>query len=314
MRTAPVPMLNERLLGKSSAIINTGSSYGYFIFVWLKIIRGHKATVALLWYPFISSSIIATIAFLISGVIKYNDLPESGKLKTPSFKELLKQRAQLALLHAPKNIFSGNILVPFFGYTMGVTHAATLKIISHIANSFRAITTSVIGFSGAAIFAKASQGSVNINRAFQPLWRAVIIILMVLSVIITTTIPTIVDEWHIGVIMAAFFSMAFLDYIFIIYEQMFLSQKRAYVLATIRTVEVLASYLMLLMYAKDPAASMGGIILFRIISFGVTVYYGYKYNNVWPNARVSITQIILAISIGIISASFIHIIRSTFSI
>ena len=128
MRASFRHMLHAILLGRIIALVDTASSYGYFIFVWSAIlIGGYQLSLQLLWYPFVAGSVIAITIFLFSTIREYYKLPVSGTESLPSFKELTQQRAQLILLHAPKNIFSGNILVPFFGYTLGASHAATLK-------------------------------------------------------------------------------------------------------------------------------------------------------------------------------------------
>lgn len=279
----------------------TGITIAYFIFIWTGYLIGMPLTITSLLIPYLVMSITAT-SYLLNAIYHYpTRLPKMQNPILPTPYQNIRLRISLTMLHLPRNLFSANLLVPFFAH-INVTTAGFIKLASSAAQAVRSIVKGTIGFSANAIF------SIYISsrsQAFNMLWDYLITgattTVIITGLMITPCfILNIMQEE--ALIVMSFSIMCMLDYLFILYEHFFIVANTSGIIARYRVIETAASAILLWFAQAMPATVIGGLIILRGMALATTIYRAHTLWRIKPKVKLSIRKVRHAFVVGLMMA------------
>lgn len=285
---------------KRVILTETAITCAYFAFIWGGYFGfGMTLTFHTIFTPYLVASIVGTFYLLDTAYHGKTGLPKMQNPIMPTPAEALRRRLALTMLHLPKNIFSANLLVPFFAKTHSMALASYIKIASELAHAVKSIVKTTIGFSAAAIFSTFVQSR---QKAFTILWRMLVNGLIVGTLILVIGLAPFTFSQSLrieGALITAFSILCIIDYLFIAYEHFFIVAGNITSIAFFRFCEAAASAAILVLMGKaKPITTIGVLIGLRSMSLAATVYKAHRVWRISPRAKISLVSAWYAIALG----------------
>ena len=270
----------------------------YFLVVWGGYLSGFFAlNLASALIPFLVTS-AASVCFFI-GLIEGALQSKHGEGGVVSLRELMLSRLTLALLHLPQTMLSSNFLVPFFTLHSGLIFGGIAKMASEIAHAIKAIIRATIGFSGTSLFRSYKRAP---QEAFSILWQQLNELLGISAIIALCMGPYVcctMDNGLTFMLLSAFIGLTVADYVFVIYEQLFLVTKRSWVLMMYRLAECCGGVVVVSLFYTKALVVLLVLGCMRICSLAATIWYAHKAWHVRPHAKIESRKIIGALVVGV---------------
>lgn len=271
----------------------------YFGFIWMGyLFFGMPLTVKSLLIPYLVTSFTGTL-FLLNAAYHYpTRLPRMQHPTLPSLHQNIRLRTSLSILRLPHNLFSANLLIPFFAQ-INIQLASYMKLATAGAHAIRSIVRSSIGLTANAIFSTYIKSR---TQAFNMLWNYLITgIAATLIVCMIMTAPCYIMNLMRteAIIITAFSIMYMLDYLFILYEHFFIVANTSNVIAFHRIIETAVSAIILWQWRAVPLMVIAGFILVRMISLGMTIYRAHRLWRIRPKMNLHGQTIKYAIVAGV---------------
>lgn len=125
----------------------------YISMVWGIYAYMHIITLFSLFIPLFISTFIAALYSAYQLISCYSQLPKDEHLQKKGLYRHAKLRMFSWLTHITHCIFSGNVLVPLIASTVGIQHAAILKLVSNCIHTAIATIEKVFGLTSTVLFA-----------------------------------------------------------------------------------------------------------------------------------------------------------------
>lgn len=272
---------------KTITAIENPLTAAYFLYVWVGYLGGSfELTPLRLLIPFAATSLIAMSIFIYK-VVRLNDGPTANHTTLPTATQLIKGRFTLCALHLPRNLFSGNFLVPFFAQAVGPVFASVTKVTSEVANAVRALLKTTIGFSLNTLLVKFKQSQSH-RDAFTILWQQLNEILISAAIILVTLIPHMHNGAgkSLSLLLGLFIGIAVIDYLFIIYEYFYIMNHQAGRMAWYRGIEALGGVAAIVVMSDRPIMVLVGITLTKAVMFGFAIHHAHARWQVHPHTKI----------------------------
>jgi hypothetical protein len=271
----------------------------YFLVIWTgHLVFGMPLDLKTLLIPYLITSTIGTL-FLLNATYHYpTRLPRMQNPILPTPYQNIHLRTSLTILRLPHNLFSANLLIPFFA-RINIELAGFMKLASAGANAIRSVVRSAIGLSANAIFSTYIKSR---TQAFNMLWNYLVTgIAATLIVSMLTTIPCFILDVmrHEAAIVIAFSLIHMIDYIFVLYEHFFIVANSSNLIAQYRVIETIASAVILWYARTIPLAVIVGLIIVRMISLAMTIYRAHKLWRIRPKMNLHAQTMKYAVVAGI---------------
>lgn len=271
----------------------------YFAYVWAGYYAGlHLLTPQNLLLPYAATSILATIALLVLLILRPIQRSTQSPQKLPSGLDIINTRITLSLLRFPQTILSANLLVPIFVATMGTTFTAAAKIASDIATAVQALIKASVGRSLSTILTMHPEQQAH-QVTFPLLWQQLIEISLCAAIITTSlTSHLIATQLNVGWLIIAFFLSTILDYIFIIYEPLFILNHRTKNIMLLRVAEAIAGSMLIYTWPQQPFVIISAIVALKAITLCTAARMARKTWQVGPHANIRPKVIMVALMLG----------------
>ncbi|MBP6869877.1 hypothetical protein KBC04_03280 [Candidatus Babeliales bacterium] len=215
----------------------------------------------------------------------YNGLSNEPAADNIPLKVLFKQRVYNYLNQITKAIYSPNSMTLFFAHLFGFQQAATIKFFTNIITLLYTCISKSIGVTTGATFSAMNQMSlisiqsffVDVTkRYFQFLYLLTSIVLCVLGYAWYTSFITTIMTFQI----LLFFSISFLEHLSITYEQLFMSQRKAWPLALVNVgglIILIPSLYVFAVYGVRLSFFLGIFVGIKILSLWKISSLAYQY-------------------------------------
>ena len=270
LKKSLVAMMQLAFLNKHIAYAEIIMLITYIATVWtIFSIQGQLTLQAILMPMLITSSL--ELCYLSYHFLKfYKNLPEHINASHISLHIIFKQRMYNYINQIAKMIYSPNCMTIFFAYLLGFQQAATIKLFTNIITLCYTCISKSIGVTTGATFSAMNHMPLpaiqsffkNVTqRYFQLLYILSCVILVIVGYSYYFSIITGIMAVHI----LLFFTISFLEHISITYEQLFMTQHAANILAIINGIDLILLSGCAYAYAFNIANQITIICLFFIV-------------------------------------------------
>jgi len=301
-------------LGHNKEIIIAELSTASFFFIsfWsYHLITQKSITFNTIFFPYALQS-IATLALFYRLIHLHIQPPSITKHKPPTWHTIIKTRAYLTTLYLPKQLFSGNFLTPFFALSKGIVTAGIIKFACELALSIKTILTATIGFSSSALFLRYPR---KIKESFAILWQTINSFTVCILITTLFLIPLLSSTNKVPLILliVCFSLIHVFDYLFIIYEKLFLVAKKISVITRYRAIEMAVGIAWITIHSHHPVIALAGLIAIKGLSFFYTVKHAHKTWHLHPHAKISFPAFLYAITAGIVSYGAMYTLKKNYT-
>ena len=238
-------MMQLAFLNKQIACAEITMLTTYIITVWTIFrVQGNLTLYTILIPMLITSSV--ELCYLLYHFFKfYKKLPERMNTSPISLQIIFKQRIYNYINQIAKTIYSPNSMTIFFAYLLGFQQAATIKLFTNIITLCYTCISKSIGVTIGATFSAINQMPLPAiqsffkdvtKRYFQLLYILSLVIMIIVGYSYYFSIITGIMAIHI----LLFFGISFFEHVSITYEQLFMTQHAANILAIINCVSLIA--------------------------------------------------------------------------
>jgi len=294
LRTLLRAFLHTIFLHKRVVVIESVLNIAYLAMVWIPYINGQNMTLDLVFKPYLLTSVIALIIFVIHTIQFYTTLPKKHiSLERGIFRRIAKARFFNGLTRLTKHIFTGNFLVPLFAHRFGLAEAGIFKFASYISDSIKAILNTTIGFTSGALLASLKESSITEKRkAFHIIsekLNKVIYFLLIFLAINTKTLlninNAIYDVYTVMIFASFFLFAALLEKLFLAYDQFYIVEELSDKLLGFQILELILFYIVTTSHFS-PTVTLLSLLLVRIFTFCIIATSSAFRWNIKPNFKV----------------------------
>ena len=238
-----IAMMQLAFLAKSIAYAQISSLIIYISCVWTIYAINGQLDLESIFIPMLATSIIELSFLCYTFAQFYDRLPDVQEIVAPTipFKVLFLQRCYNYINQIAKVLYSPNSMTLYFAYALGFTQAATIKFFTNIITLLYTCIAKSVGVTSGAIFSSTPMRSINI--AFKEITHRYFQLLALLSSIIFVIISYAYCTGKITQVMACqillFFIISFLENVTATYEQLLMSQRKAWVLTCMHGIGLL---------------------------------------------------------------------------
>jgi len=278
-----IAMMQLAFLNKQIVYASLSMLFAYIATVWTIFTITGQLTLYNIFIPMIIFSTLELWYVSYQMIQFYNSLATvTSTIAHIPFNLLFKQRIYNYTNQIIKTLYSPNCMTLFFAYILGFQQAATIKFFTNIITLCYTCISKTIGVTtGAALSTMNSMPLPAIQsffkevtyRYFQLLCLLSIILMIIIGYSSYYSIITNIMAWHITL----FFVISLLENISITYEQLFISQHAAKVLAVINST---------------------GLVLLGMSGW---LYYSYNFNPIILLSVGIIIKIISLLSLNIVA-------------
>ncbi|MGD1997713.1 MAG: hypothetical protein PVJ92_02235 [Candidatus Dependentiae bacterium] len=309
LRSSMRAILHPLYGAKKVTTIEHPLTAGYFLYIWSGYLSNNfPLTPARLLAPFALTSCIAVGIF----IYKVWRLPSGANpnTKLPNTNDLIKGRLVLCALHLPRNIFSGNLLVPVFAASVGPAFAAATKLTSEVANAVRALLKTTIGVSLNTLFTMFTKREYQ-RDAFSILWQQLNEVLVSAAIIFACLLPHMYNgtATSLGVLLGLFIGIATIDYLFIIYEHLYIMNKQAGQMAQYRGIEAAMGIGSIFIASGRPIIVLASISVIKIVVWYHAMHNAHTRWQVQPHAKIRPLVVGCAIILGALLSRGVSIVK-----
>jgi hypothetical protein len=308
-------------LNKSITILEISTIVTYLSIVWcLYFIRG---TIDLygIFIPMMLTSCIELILLIKRLYLFYQSLPIKNEqprnlLDNPS---IISNQLVNYINQITKSLFSPNFLILFLAYRLGMVKAGYIKLFTDIIILLYMLLNRCVGTPSGALLSRLPQGTIldqqAIKQAFLKITNAYIQLLYALAITIAAAIaPCFLKSscFHptITINILLFILAGFIEYIFITYEKMFITQNASKSLALINAISatsliVSINYFSQVGNLNSSQLTLLPIILIRLATVGTVALVAYKKWSIFPSLRMHYKTAIISFATSLFCL-FLH--------
>lgn len=276
LKKSLIAMMQLAFLSKQIAYAGIIALCVYIMSVWGLYNVHQTLTLFDIFMPmFITSTVeLGYLLYIFRGF--YQQLPEITRSTKISFAIIGTQRIYNYVHQIEKALYSPNSMTIFFAYFLGFQQAATVKFFTNIITlSYTCISKSMSVTSGAVFSAMKQLPLHDVRKFFAEVTHKYVQMLIILSAIILCIVGYAYYVAVITGIMAAqiilFFSINFLEYVCVTYEQLLISQGASYLLALIDFIALTTLIICACLYK---ACFINQMLL-------LTIFIGIKLITLW---------------------------------
>lgn len=281
-----VAMMQLAFLNQQIAYAEITMLIAYISTIWTIFAMYQQLTLYNIFMPmFIASAL--ELCYLLSVFFKFYDkLPELLTTSKISLKIIFKERMYNYINQIIKTIYSPNSMTILFAYLLGFQQAATIKFFTNIITLCYTCVSKSIGITvGATFSAMKNMPLPAIQSFFKEVTHRYFQFLYILSCVLIAVIGYSYYYAIISGTMALhillFFSISFLEHVSITYEQLFISQQAAQVLAFVNLIGLvllIVCGLLYRIYHFDPSILLSMCLVIKIL---LLVYLRFLAKNRW---------------------------------
>ena len=270
LKKSLVAMMQLTFMSKQIAYGEITMLFVYILTVWGSFNFYGQVTLYTILIPMAITSILE-YCYLFKHFLRfYYSLPEFAETQQICSKIIFKERFYNYINQISKTVYSPNSMTIFFAYLLGLQQAATIKLFTNIITLCYTCISKSIGVTTGATFSAMNQMPLDIirsffknitHRYFQFLYILTFVLIIVVGYSYCTRIITEITALHILV----FFSISFLEHVSITYEQLFMVQHAAKMLAIINSIGLIILSFSVYAYSLHALQEIGIICLFIII-------------------------------------------------
>lgn len=298
-------------LNKSITILEISTIVSYLTIVWcLYFIRG---TIDLygIFIPMMITSFVELLLLIKRLYSFYKTLPTEGEpeknsAKHSSLSTIISNQLVNYINQITKSLFSPNFLILFLAYRLGMVKAGYIKLFTDIIILLYMLLNRCVGTPSGALLSRLPQGTIldqeTIKQTFLKITNVYIQLLYALAITITSAIaPCFLKSscFHptVTINILLFILAGFIEYLFITYEKMFITQNASKSLALINSMS--ATCLMLSMYYSSTSGHqliLLPIIIIRLTTVAFVAFVAYKKWAIFPSLRIHYKTAIISFS------------------
>ena len=234
IKKSVIAMMQLAFFNKEIAYAQICTLMIYIICVWSLYSLYGQLTLHLIFMPMLATSVIELSYLLYNFAQFYDRLPDAQETDAPTihFKVLFMLRLFNYINQIAKVFYSPNSMTIYFAYALGFTQAATIKFFTNIITLCYTCIAKTVGVTSGAIFSSSKPVEMThifkdiTHRYFQFLSILSCVMFIIVSYAYYTSMITQVMAWQI----LFFFSISFLEHVTITYEQLLMSQSKAWIL------------------------------------------------------------------------------------
>ena len=308
-------------LNKSITILEISTIVSYLSVVWcLYFIRG---TIDLygIFIPMMLTSFVELMLLIKRLHSFYKSLPIKNELadKSPHHSSIISNQLVNYINQITKSLFSPNFLILFLAYRLGMVKAGYIKLFTDIIILLYMLLNRCVGTPSGALLSRLPQGTIldqqAIKQAFLKITNAYIQLLYALAITIAAAIaPCFLKSscFHptVTINILLFILAGFIEYIFITYEKMFITQKASKSLALINAISatcLIASinYFSNTSNLQSSQLTLLPIIIIRFVTVGTVALVAYKKWSIFPSLRIHFKTALISLSTSLFCL-FLH--------
>jgi hypothetical protein len=236
-----VAVMQLAFLNKQIAYAEITMLITYISMIWIIFNIHGQLTLHNIFIPMLITSALESCYLLHHLLNFYYKLPKLTNPSQISLKIIFKQRIYNYINQIIKTIYSPNSMTIFFAHLLGFQQAATIKFFTNIITLCYTCISKSIGVTTGATFSAMNQMPLPaIQSFFKDVTYRYFQFLYIISFVLITVVGYSYYFSIITKIMALhillFFSISFLEHVSVTYEQLFISQQAAKLLAMINLV------------------------------------------------------------------------------
>jgi hypothetical protein len=295
---------------KRTVTLETITMSLFLILIWLPyIITKQEISLLYIFSVFLATSITGVIFFILITIDYCKKIPE--KTDNPPQKiisRIIRARFFSYTTNVGKNFFSGNFLTPFFAATFGLQEAGLFNIANHLAESVKAITKSIIMFSGGGVFAQLKTSTIKVKKlAFKLISTNLNNIIFPVLIFITINNKFLfrINDNSAPISTTSmtllFFIITSMELFFMAYEQFYVVEEKVEKLFLFKLFEMLMFYIVISSkILTNPILVLLSLLIIKILSFIILAVNAYTNWKLKPIFKVNtyLTGISFFISIA----------------
>ncbi|HSW76851.1 MAG TPA: hypothetical protein VLG50_07385 [Candidatus Saccharimonadales bacterium] len=305
-------------LNKSITILEIGTILTYLTILWSSYFIRGSIDLYSIFIPMAFTSAFELTLLIKRLYLFYRTLPAyaTTQLHIPQRKYILTNQAINYINQVAKALFSPNFLILFLAYNVGMVRAGYIKLFTDIVILLYMLLNRSIAIPSGALLSKlprvSSLDQLMIKDTFLKITNAYIQLLYVLAAAITAAItPCILKSscFHPIIIMniLLFIFAAFVEYLVITYEKLYITQHASNYLALINAISM--SCLAVALYHTTSLPKyviLIPIILIRFVTVCIIAWVAYKKWFIFPELKPKHKTILIALltSIGCLGVHY----------
>lgn len=291
-------LLHYMFKSKKVMVIELTISVCYYATIWAVFFATGKMTLNTIFVPYLLDTVIALLLFLRLTHKEYKQLPRTAtQIPEGIHKRMFKARCYNFVTQISKNFFTGNFLVTIFASQFGLQTAGILKLASNIADAAKALIKVTIGFSGNALLSQLKNKSLRVKlEAFQFLSNNLNNLIYFILIFITINYSRLINlkvDIHTVSQNTFLFSFMFLfiataEYFFIVYEQFYILEEKAFKLMVFKLLEFALFYIFVITrQASQPIYILITVLIIQVIGFVIIATSAYREWKIKPQFKIS---------------------------
>lgn len=277
--TINIPTMTTELIATSILVITIWTPY---------LLYGTIPTITAVFTAFMGTSLMAVAGLITIAYNNLKQLPLTAIDPTPwNWRDVFTSRLTTATSTTLRQVTTGNFIVTALSYHMNVEALAPIKHASYIADAVRSSLKSTIGFSGGALLATLRTAPRHIKQAlFTTMSKSYVDIIPPLLIFIFSQHAATITTQTYLILPGTLVAISILEHLFFVYEQFYIVEKQALIVAIIRSAELIACYLIFtnhLVNTASPTITIITLLSIRIASTMLLAYDGYTRHNLRPS-------------------------------
>lgn len=265
-----VAMMQLAFLNKQIAYAEITMLMTYITTVWVIFSIQGQLTLYAILMPMLITSTLELFYLLYHFVGFYKMLPECINTSHISLHIIFKERIYNYINQIAKTIYSPNSMTILFAYLLGFQQAATIKLFTNIITLCYTCISKSIGVTTGATFSAMNQMPLSAIQSFfkdvtQRYFQLLYILSCVIWVIVGYSYYFSIITGIMAIHILLFFGISFLEHVSITYEQLFMTQYAANILAAINCIGLVILSVCSYAYACNAINQITIICLFFMV-------------------------------------------------
>ncbi len=276
--------LHTAFKSRSIVIVEFILFIGYLLGVWGSYLWFNTPLdPGLIFILFLVDSALA-VMFLVYKTYKlYQTLPDNSITEQPSWSRIFKLRFSNFFLRMSNNLSTTNILTPLFAIKFGLKNAGIFYLISTIAMAMQSIIKAAIGHPGNALLARVKNQPLLIKQeAFTMLSTKFLMIILGIITALIVGNKHMLAYCHLehytsttALLVGGYVLITLSDLFITLYEYFYVLEESMAFLCSLRFIEILLFYIVILYYQFPPLITLISIFSIRGACLIGMTFYAY---------------------------------------
>jgi len=292
-------------LQKSITLFDLSTLLIYLAFVWGSYFASGTITLYTIFIPMGMISILECLLLFFRLRQYYDTLPAATtSITLPTKRIIMHQQAINYLNQITKALFSPNFFIIILAYNLGMSKAGYIKLFTDIIILLYMLLNRSFGLPSAALFSSVIQQNPlspeAIKKTFLKITNWYIQFLYALGITLCAImIPYLMAQSTVPAAIAfniiVFVFAGFIEYLIISYEKWYLTQNKAWILATINTLSLIPyAALLCSTYLISPVLILTPIVAIRLCTLIIIIYITYRRWNIIPSWKIKSQTLLIS--------------------